>query len=374
MQIYLDNAATTPVLPEVVSAMSEALTNVYGNPSSIHQQGRMARAIVEKSRTTCAKILGAKPSEIIFTSGGTEGNTLVLLSTIRTLGIRDLITSSVEHPSVLTTLKAEHEKSTFNLHILPVDQFGHPDLLKLESLLKDLESGVFVSLMHANNELGTKSNIESIGDLVKKYNGFFHSDCTQTVGHHKFNLSQSNIDFITCSAHKFHGPKGVGLTYIDADIKIDPLIIGGGQERNMRAGTEAVHNIVGLERALKICNMNLEEYELKVKNLKNKLVSTILNNIEGTELLGDPDQSNYTVASLLFPAGIEQQLLQMKLDIAGISVSGGSACSSGTMHTSPVMKAIGLETDKPMLRFSFSHLNTEEEIDKTLKVLKEVFN
>ena len=372
-QIYLDNAATTPVLPEVVNAMSSALSEVYGNPSSIHQQGRMARATVEKARTTCARILGAKPSEIFFTSGGTEGNTLVLISTIRTLGIKNLITSAVEHPSVLTTLKAEHEKSNFNLHILPVDHFGHPDLNKLESLLNDLEPDVFVSLMHANNELGTKSDIIHIGKLVKKYSGYFHSDCTQTVGHHRFDLNNSDLDFITCSAHKFHGPKGVGLTYIKSDIKIDPLIIGGGQERNMRAGTESVHNIVGLETALKLCNNKLEEYELKVSALKDKLIGGILSSIEGTELLGDPEQSNYTVASLLFPAGIEQQLLQMKLDIAGISVSGGSACSSGTTHKSPIITAIGLDTDKPMLRFSFSHLNTEEEIDRTLETLEDIF-
>ncbi len=373
MRVYLDNAATTPLDPEVLKAMLPVLEKGFGNPSSIHSFGRESRAAIEQSRKTIAKLINTSPSEIFFTSGGTEANNTAICCSIRDLGVKHAITSPIEHHAVLHTLEVQAKSGLIKLSLVELDEKGRVKLDHLEKLLAENERS-FVSLMHANNELGNLLQLKEVGELCAKYNAIFHSDTVQTMGHYPFNLQELNVHFITCAAHKFHGPKGVGFLYINSKIKIHPFIYGGAQERNMRGGTENVYGIVGLARALELCYEHLEEHRKHIQGLKNYMVGKLRDTIHGIEFNGDTlGNSLYTVLNVSFPPTEMAEMLLMNLDINGVAASGGSACSSGSDVGSHVLTALKVNPDRPSVRFSFSKYSTIEEVDYTVEKLKEMF-
>lgn len=372
-RIYLDNAATTQIDPEVVAEMSEVLQNCYGNPSSIHAFGRQARTVIERARKKIADILHVSPSEIFFTSGGTEANNLALRNTIKNIGIKHAITSPIEHHAVLHTLEELAHEGQIKLSIVNIDKEGKVDLKNLESLLES-NSRSLVSIMHANNEIGTMNDIQTIGEICKKYDTIFHTDAVQTMGHFKFNLSEMNVHFTNCAAHKFHGPKGVGFCYIKGGISIHPLITGGAQERNMRAGTENIYGIAGLAKALEIADRDYEKDHTYIRGLKNLMITRLKAEIPDVEFNGDvSDQSLYTVLNVCLPETPDSDMILFKLDITGICASGGSACSSGSNVGSHVIAAIRPNSTRPCIRFSFSKFNTPAEIEQTVGALKKIF-
>lgn len=373
MQVYLDNAATTALDPEVIRAMVETMEQHYGNPSSIHAHGRQVKTLVEKARKTVAGLLNAAPAEIFFTSGGTEADNTAIVRGIIDHGITHAITSPLEHHAVLHTLEALEKNGAVTLSRVGVDAEGHIDLQQLEQLLKQHPRS-FVSLMHANNEIGTLTDIEYVSALCQQYGAVFHSDTVQTMGHYVHNFQQLQLDFATGAAHKFHGPKGVGFLYVNHRTKIKPFIHGGAQERNMRGGTENVYGIVGLARALEICYANLEEHRRHIQGLKDYMIAQLQTHIPDVRFNGDitPGNSLYTVLNVSFPCiGIADMML-FSLDIAGISASGGSACSSGSDIGSHVLTAIGADPQRPNVRFSFCKNNTREEIDFVVGKLREL--
>jgi cysteine desulfurase len=373
MKVYLDNAATTPVDPEVVNSMLPVLQSGYGNPSSIHSWGREIKAAIENSRKSVARLLNVTPSEIFFTSGGTEANNTAIFCSVRDLGVKHAITSKIEHHAVLHTLEELKREGKIKLSFVDLDKNGHVSLTHLEELLKSNDRSL-VSLMHANNELGNLLPLKEVGDICEKYNAVFHSDTVQTMAHYAFDLKNVNVHFITCAAHKFHGPKGVGFLYINNKVKINPFIFGGSQERNMRGGTENVYGIVGLAKAMEISYRDLEEHQKKVSGLKNYMAEKLKAEIPGIKFNGDTlGKSLYTVLSVAFPVAENSEMLLFNMDIAGIACSGGSACSSGSNAGSHVLKAIYGNVDRPSIRFSFSKYNTKEEIDYAVEKLKELF-
>ena len=373
MRVYLDNAATTAIHPEVLEAMLPVLKNQFGNPSSIHSFGRETRAMIENSRKTVAKLLNVSPAEIFFTSGGTEANNTALRCTIKDLSIKNVISSPVEHHAVLHTLEELAAKDIINLHLVNINNKGHIDLIHLEKLLSENENAM-VSLMHANNETGTVTPIEEVGEICRKYQAIFHSDTVQTMAHFKYDLSVIPVDFITCAAHKFHGPKGVGFLYVNNRIKIHPFITGGAQERNMRGGTENIYGIVGLAKAMEIAYRDLEKDKAYITSLKSLMKERLLQEIPGIEFNGDVLDGNlYTVLNVLFPSSDISEMLLFNLDISGIAASGGSACSSGSEIGSHVLRAMNTESDRPAVRFSFSKFNTSDEIEFCVGKLKELF-
>ena len=371
-RIYLDNAASTPVTPEVIQAMQEALSLYSGNPSSIHLEGRSARARIEDARKKIAKLLNASLSEIFFTSGGTESNNTAIKCAVRDLGIRRIITTPIEHHAVTHSVEAM-QKAGVEVVWLPVNKFGRVDLALLETLLQQDARTTLVSIMHANNEIGTINPIDSIGELCNTYHAYFHTDAVQTVGHLPIDLQKIPVHFLTASAHKFHGPKGIGILFIRQGVRIQPLIDGGGQERNMRGGTESIHNIVGMAAALDSALAELPARQAHIEDLKNYFYKGLLEINTNIMLNGDEDHSLYTVLSVSFPPGPKTELLLMQLDISGISASGGSACTSGAEAASHVLKAIGHPVDRKTIRFSFSHFNTLEEIDRVLALINSWF-
>lgn len=373
MKVYLDNAATTAIHPDVVDAMIPVLRNQFGNPSSIHSFGREVRSAIEVARKKVATLLKTSPSEIFFTSGGTEADNMAIRCGIPDLGLTHAITSALEHHAVLHTLEELAQKGDIKLSLVNVDAQGHIDLIHLEELLKSNERS-FVSLMHANNEIGTLTPIQQVGELCRKYDAVFHSDTVQTMGHFAHDLSQLPVDFITCAAHKFHGPKGVGFLYINKRIKIKPFITGGAQERNMRGGTENVYGIVGLAKAMEIAYHDMDEDIAHIKGLKNYMAMQLVNDIPGVSFNGDiTDNSLYTVLNVSFPSIENAEMLLFNLDISGIACSAGSACSSGSDIGSHVLRGIHADMSRPSIRFSFCRFNTKEEIDYTLEKLKELF-
>lgn len=374
MRVYLDNAATTPLDPEVLKVMYQVMESHYGNPSSIHSHGREARTLIEKSRKTIAGLLHTSPAEIFFTSGGTEADNTAIRCGIVDNGIKHAITSKIEHHAVLHTLEAMHKAGIIQLDFVEVDEKGNINTNHLETLLQHPERS-FVSLMHANNEIGTLNDIELIGDLCEKYNAIYHSDTVQTMGHYGHDLSKLKAHFIVGAAHKFHGPKGVGFLHVNHRIKINPMIYGGSQERNMRGGTENVYGIVGLAKALEIAYNEMPQHHQYIQGLKTYMMQQLKANIPGVEFNGETDaaKSLYTVLNVSFPEMEMADMLLFSLDIAGISASGGSACSSGTDIGSHVLTAIGTSPNRPAVRFSFSKYNTKEEIDYTVAKLKEIF-
>jgi len=372
MKVYLDNAATTPLRKEVVEAMLPVMQNLYGNPSSIHGYGREVRSVIEKARKQVAGLLNAAPSEIFFTSGGTEANNTAIRCTIHDHGIKHAITSAIEHHAVTHTLEDLEKQGVIKLSWIKINEKGEVDYDHLEELLKTNEK-TFVSLMHANNEIGTVTDIERVGELCKKYNAVFHTDTVQTIGHFRHDLKKLHIDFLSCAAHKFHGPKGVGFLYINNRLKISPFITGGAQERNMRGGTENVYGIIGLAKALELAYAEMDEDKKHITGLKHYMIDKLKEEIPGIMFNGDvSDNSLYTVLNVSFPPNESSEMLLFNLDISGVAVSGGSACSSGSNVGSHVLKGIGADPDRSSVRFSFSKYTTKEEIDFAMDKLKEI--
>lgn len=373
MKVYLDNAATTPLDPEVIKTMLSVMQNSFGNPSSIHSWGRETKTAIENARKTVARLLNAAPSEIFFTSGGTEANNTAIFCSVRDLGIKHAITSRIEHHAVLHTLEELAKNDKIKLSFVDLDETGHVNLLHLEELLKTNDRSL-VSLMHGNNEIGNILPFKEVGDICEKYNSVFHSDTVQTMAHFPFDLKKVNVHFINCASHKFHGPKGVGFLYINSKIKIHPFIFGGSQERNMRGGTENVYGIVGLAKAMEIAFSQLDEHKEKITDLKNYMAKKLKANIPDIKFNGDTlGKSLYTVLNVSFPATENSEMLLFNLDIAGIACSGGSACSSGTDTGSHVLKTLYGSSDRPSVRFSFSKYTTKEEIDFVVEKLKELY-
>jgi len=373
MRVYLDNAATTAIDEEVLREMMVVMREDYGNPSSIHADGRKVRTIIEKARKKIASLLNVSPAEIFFTSGGTEADNTAIVRGILDNNITYAISSPLEHHAVLHTLQEMERQGLIKLDLLKVNTRGNIDLEQLEKLLKD-GTRAFVSLMHANNELGTLTPIDKVAALCTDYHAIFHSDTVQTIGHFAHDLQALKVSFLTGAAHKFHGPKGVGFLYVNGDVKIKPFINGGAQERNMRGGTENVYGIVGLAKALEIAYANMDAHRIYIQGLKDYLQQQLLLHIPGVSFNGElaAEKSLYTVLNVSLPASDMADMLLFNLDIAGISASGGSACSSGSNIGSHVLTAIGVDPNIPSVRFSFSKFNTQSEIDFVVSQLKEI--
>lgn len=373
MQVYFDNAATTPLDPDVIKVMTETMQEHFGNPSSIHAHGRQAKTIVEKARKTVASLLKASPSEIFFTSGGTEADNMAIVRSIIDLGITHAITSPLEHHAVLHPLENLEQRGLIALDFVRVDSRGNVDMEHLVELLSG-NPRTFVSLMHANNEIGTLTDIQRVSEICLEFDAVFHSDTVQTMGHYRHDLSSLEIDFITGAAHKFHGPKGVGFIYINGKNKISPLLHGGAQERNMRGGTENVYGIVGLAKALELCYEHMESHRMHIQELKDYMRNELLKAIPSVEFNGNiaVEDALYTVLNVSLPCVEIADMLLFSIDIAGISASGGSACSSGSELGSHVLQALDPGSQRPSVRFSFSKYNTKEEVDFVVKKLKEL--
>lgn len=375
MNVYLDNAATTPLDKEVFEAMKPFLIENFGNPSSTHSHGRKVRSAIEFARKQVAELLNASTGEIFFTSGGTEADNTIITCGIESYGITHAITSSIEHHAVLHTLQKLQKSGKIQLSMVELDEKGHIIEEHLEELLKKNPRS-FVSLMHANNEIGNINDIEIIGYLCAKHGAIFHSDTVQTVGHYKHNLKELNLHSITGAAHKFHGPKGVGFLYIKKGSNICPLIHGGAQERNMRGGTENVYGIVGLAKALEIAYRDMESHHNYIQGLKDRMIAKLKATIPGVSFNGDSDSADrslYTVLNVCLPPSPDNDMLLFNLDINGISASGGSACSSGASQGSHVLSGIKAKPECGSIRFSFSKFNTPEEIDYTIEKLSEFY-
>jgi cysteine desulfurase len=375
MKVYLDNAATTKLDENVLKAMMPLMVEDFGNPSSIHSFGRKTRAVIETARKTVAKLLNVTPAEIFFTSGGTEADNMAINQSIATYDLKHVISSEIEHHAVEHTIKMLEKAGKVEASWVKLDDKGNVDLAHLEELLKNNPRSL-VSLMHANNELGTLLPLKEVGELCAKYNAIFHSDTVQTMGHYRMDLRDIKVHFVACAAHKFHGPKGVGFLYINHECKISPFIYGGAQERNMRGGTENVYGIVGLAKALEICFDEMEEHQKHIMGLKDYMREQLIKNIPGIEFNGETshEKSLYTVLNCRFPIHPDAEMLLFNLDILGIAASGGSACSSGSNQGSHVLRGIGIDMERPSVRFSFSKYNTKEEIDFVLKNLIDLFN
>jgi cysteine desulfurase len=374
MRVYLDNAATTPIAPEVVEAMLPVLKEGFGNPSSTHYYGRQIKALIETSRRTVARHLVCEPSEIVFTSGGTEADNIALYSAVNQMGVNHIITSTIEHHAVGHTAEAISRTGKACVSYVKLDPKGNVDLEDLERLLQ-LKGKAIVSLMHANNEIATLLPLHEVSKLCRKYNALFHSDTVQTMGHYSFDLSELDIDFITCAAHKFHGPKGVGFLYVNKKVKPDVLIHGGAQERGLRGGTENVYGIVGLAKAIDLAYEDVEAHHNHVLGLKSYMIYQLKTMFETIDFHGetDPEKSLYTVLNVCFPKTDKASMLLFSLDLKGVAVSGGSACTSGATKGSHVLEGIGADMTRPNVRFSFSRYTTKAEIDFALEQVKSVF-
>lgn len=374
-KIYLDNAATTPLHPIAIEAITEALRENYGNPSSQHAIGRKAKVALESARSTIAKHLNCSSSEIVFTSGGTEADNLALRSSVLQLGVKRIISSKIEHHAVLHTIQELEQKHNIQLQFVQLKENGDIDIENLEFLLQSASEKTMVSLMHANNEIGNMIDIEKVGNLCLKYNALFHSDTVQTIGNFQFDLQKINVDFIVGAAHKFYGPKGTGFLYVNKRNKIHGMITGGGQEKNLRAGTENLASIVGMAAALNWCYTNFEEKKKHISLLKNQLKKSIVDHFEGVKICGNSmdHYSNYTVLNIAFPETEMADMMLFNLDLQGLCVSGGSACNSGALKGSHVIEALYPNSKKTNIRFSLGWFNTTAEIEKTIDILKLFF-
>lgn len=372
-RIYFDNAATTPLDPQVLEAMMPYLTEKFGNPSSIYSYGRESRLAIENARKSVAKILKAHPAEIFFTSGGTESSNTAIYTSVRDLGCRHIITSPIEHHATLHTVEHLYHRGEAALSYVQLLPNGHVDLEDLEHLLSGSEEKCLVTLMHANNEIGNMLDIHAVGELCKKYGAIFHSDTVQTVGHFPFDLRNTPVHFITGAGHKFHGPKGVGLLYVNENVKIKPYIHGGSQERNMRAGTENLYGVVGFAKALELATGAYEKDSDYIRGLKVYMMEQLQQQVNGVAFNGDPlGRSLYTVLSVSFPKTEKSEMILFNLDINNICASGGSACTSGADQGSHVIRAINNNPNQVTVRFSFSKQNTPSEIDFVVEKLKEM--
>jgi cysteine desulfurase len=358
----------------VIEAMLPMMEMNFGNPSSIHGHGREVRSAVERARKNIAGLLNASPAEITFTSGGTEADNMAIVRSIEAFGITHAITSPIEHHAVLHTLEYLAKKGKIKLSFVELDAKGHIVLTHLEELLRD-NPKTLVSLMHGNNEVGNLLDMALVGQMCEDYGAIFHSDTVQTMGHYRHDLQQMKIDFLVGAAHKFHGPKGVGFLYINSKNKIQPLIHGGSQERNMRGGTENVYGIVGMAKALEIAYSGMDEHRQHIEGLKDRMITKLRQSIEDVQFNGDSDNlenSLYTVLNVAFPPSDEGDMFIFNLDINKISVSGGSACTSGSDIGSHVLTALNVPSDRPSVRFSFSKYNTVEEVDFVVEKLVEL--
>ncbi|MCH8331997.1 MAG: cysteine desulfurase [Bacteroidetes bacterium] len=372
-RIYFDNAATTPLSQEVVDAMLPYMTEHFGNPSSIHAIGRETKNAIEQARKTVAELLNASPSEICFTSGGTESNNTIIKAAIRDLGVKNIVSSEIEHHCVLHAVENAEEKDNVKVYYVKLTENGRVNLEELDKLLKNLQGKTLVSLMHANNELGNLLDIERTSEICRDHGVYFHSDTVQSVAHYKIDLQKTPIHFITASSHKFHGPKGAGMMYINGNLKIEPLFFGGSQERNMRAGTENLYGIVGFGKAIELAYQNLEEDVKHIQGIKSYMIEKLQELNANIEFNGDYNgQCLYTVLNVSFPPNDKNSMLLFNLDIAGISASSGSACSSGSENESHVLQAIKADPERASVRFSFSKYNTKEEVDQVIEKIQEL--
>jgi cysteine desulfurase len=372
-RIYFDNAATTPLDPQVLEAMMPYLTDKFGNPSSIYSYGRESRLAIENARKSVARILNAHPAEIFFTSGGTESSNTAINAAIHDLGCRHIITSPIEHHATSHTVEHISRQEGVKLSMVNLLPNGHVDVNDLEQLLAKSDEKCLVTLMHANNEIGNMIDLHAVGNVCKKYGAIFHSDTVQTVGHFPFDLRATPVHFITGAGHKFHGPKGVGILYINENVRIKPYLHGGAQERNMRAGTENLYGIVGFAKALELATEQYEAQSNYINGLKLYMMERVKNVVPGITFNGDPlGRSLYTVLSVSFPKTERSEMMLFALDINNICVSGGSACTSGADQGSHVIRAINNDPNQVTVRFSFSKHNTKEEIDFVVEKLKEM--
>lgn len=376
MNVYFDNAATTPIDREVLDKMLPYLENGFGNPSSIHKRGREIKSVIEKSRTKIASLLSCEPGEIFFTSGGTEADNMFILNTVIEKKIDTIITTKIEHHAVLHCCDFLEKTYNKNIKYIETDGKGIIDLSHLESLVKSNPNSL-VTVMHGNNEIGNLNDIKSISRICQQYEVILHSDTVQTVGHYDINLNELNIHGIVGSAHKFHGPKGVGFLYLNNKHKISPFIHGGSQERNMRGGTENIYGIVGLAEALELSISNMENHSKRIEKIKSYMIDELCKNIDGVKFNGQSselDKSLYTVLNVSIPSRSDQQMFLFNLDINNIAASAGSACTSGSEIGSHVLAEIKKHEGHVPVRFSFSKMNNKEEVDYTVKKLCEILD
>lgn len=377
MNIYFDNAATTPLRTEVISSISEVMQECFGNPSSTHAFGRTAKTHIETARKEIAKQINAAPQEIIFTSGGTESDNMILHCAVKDLGVKRIISSPIEHHAVLHAMEALEQLFGISTAYVKTDDKGVVDLGDLEALLKSSKEKTLVSLMHVNNEIGNVLDLEVVGELCHQYGSYFHTDAVQGIGHFTFDMETLPVDFLSAAAHKFHGPKGIGFSFVRKNSGLQSFIHGGAQERGLRAGTESVHNIVGMNKALKLAYENLEVERQKVLDVKNHFIdqiTTVFPEVQFNGLCDDPNKSTYTLVNVALPIPKEKALmLDFHLDLNGIACSKGSACQSGSQSGSHVLNTIRSQKseDWPSLRFSFSILNSKNEVDHLIQVLKD---
>jgi len=376
-QVYFDNAATTQIHPQVAEVMMKVMLDVSGNPSSTHAVGRTAKSYIENARKTIASYLNCSAAEIIFTSGGTEADNLVINSAVRDLDVKRVITSKIEHHAVLHSAQEVAQQFDIELVYVNLKPCGTPDETHLEQLLKESDVKTLVSLMHVNNEIGNMIDIKAIAQMCKTYNALIHSDMVQSIGHYPIDLEEIPVDFVAASAHKFHGPKGVGFAFVRKNSGLRPLIYGGSQERGLRAGTESVHNIVGLEKSIQMAYDHLEKDRVQVEEIKNYFAERLTKEIPGVKLNGNcafAHKSTYTLLNVWLPVPQEKSLMLLfQLDMKGIACSKGSACQSGSDKGSHVLSEVLApeNLDKPSVRFSFSTYNTREDVDYVMEVLKE---
>lgn len=375
--IYLDNAATTPMLPEVVDVMTNAMNDNYGNPSSVHQIGRKAKSSIETARKKIASYFNVSAGEVFFTSGGTEADNMVLQNAVLNLGIDNIVTTKLEHHAVLHTVEFLKEKHGINVVFLDVDVQGQINIADLEGVLKGLTGSTLVSLMWVNNEIGNILPIKEVAEICKKYEALFHSDTVQAVGHYKLDLQEIPIDFMVASAHKFHGPKGVGFVFVRKGIVMKSLFHGGGQERGVRSSTENVYGVLGMQKALEISVKEMEKDKNKIEGLKKSLIEGVKDIFPSVQFNGVSEvleKSSYTILNIRFP--FQDKMLLFNFDLMGLSVSGGSACQSGSSKGSHVLQSFLDEEEqkKASVRFSFSKLNSMEDINVVLELIKKLKN
>lgn len=378
--VYFDSAATTKMHDSVIEKMVEVMRNNYGNASSTHSYGRSSKTLIETARKTVASILNAHPSEIIFTSGGTEADNLILRSAVKDQNVERIISSKIEHHAILHCLDCLEKEFNLEIVYLHVNENGDVDLDQLEKLLQNSDKRTLVSLMHVNNEIGNILDIERVCRICKDNSALFHSDSVQSIGHLPVDVKNLSVDFLTAAAHKFHGPKGVGFAFVRKGSGLKGCIVGGSQERGLRAGTESVHNIVGLEEAIKIAYGNLEEDRIEVLEIKRYFIDRLnekFPNIHFNGRSAELENSTYTLINVCLPLSAEKSvLLQFQLDLKGVACSKGSACQSGSDKGSHVLSEI-LDDEKmkrPSIRFSFSKYNTKEDVDYAIEVLSEFLN
>ena len=375
MRVYLDNAATTPVAPEVIEAMVSTLKDNFGNPSSTHYYGRQAKAVLETARRSIAKHINCQSSELIFTSGGTEADNMAIQAAVEDLGVKRIITSAIEHHAVGHTVEAIGHKNSIEIINLTLDKKGNINLDELRTLLsKDIKT--LVTLMHANNEISTLTPLKEVSLLCREFGAYLHSDTVQTMGHYPFDMAALDIDFITCAAHKFHGPKGIGFLYVNKNTKIAPFIHGGSQERGMRGGTENLAGIVGLVTALDLANHDIEAHQKHVQGIKTHMINELREIFPDISFHGEieEDKSLYTILNVCFPKTDKSAMLLFTLDLKGVAVSGGSACTSGAAKGSHVLEGIDADMTKPNVRFSFSRYTTLQEVDFAIEQIKVIYD